>query len=409
VEAVGTEIRLPNGLRILVREHPTSAVVAATLLVGVGSVHETAAANGVTTLLGRTVLKGTRSRSGVELAQAAEDAGGGLEAATDQEYCELRAYGLARHWRRIVDLLREVAAEPSLEPEEVRREREVLAAQIRGLDDQPFAVASRLLGRALYGSHPFGLPTIGELEAVTRLGRAELLQHRETFFTPGRMVLAVSGQVSGPDVLAHAAERFGPWPRGAAPPPLPGVPPIPVTARLREIRPTQQAQLLLGLGAPPLGHPDHVPFRVLASVLGGGMSSRLFRALRDEAGLAYAVGAVYPTRRHASRLVLHIGTAPANLVAAESGIRGELMRLRDEPVPEPELDDAKAALVGAFTLDLRTNARCAFYLGLFELLGLGHRYVRRYVEAVEAVTVGDLERIARRYLVEPAVVVVGPG
>jgi predicted Zn-dependent peptidase len=159
------------------RENPASAVVAATLLVGVGSVYETAAANGVTALLGRTVLKGTRSRSGVELAQAAEDAGGGLVAATDQEYCELRAYGLARHWRRIVDLLREVAAEPSLEPEEVRREREVLAAQIRGLDDQPFAVASRLLGRALYGSHPFGLPTIGELEAVTRLGRAELLQH----------------------------------------------------------------------------------------------------------------------------------------------------------------------------------------------------------------------------------------
>ncbi len=138
------------------------------------------------------------------------------------------------------------------------------------------------------------------------------------------------------------------------------------------------------------------------------MSSRLFRALREQAGLAYAVGSFYPTRREASRLVIHIGTAPANAGRAESGILGEVERLHEEPVPDEELAGAKAFLCGAFDLDLRTNGRQSLYLGFFELAGVGHAYVVRYREVVEGVTAAEVQRVARRYLVEPAVATVGP-
>jgi predicted Zn-dependent peptidase len=408
--AVGPVVRerLPNGLAVVVREDPGAPVVALTLLVGVGARHESARTNGVTTLVGRVLLKGTRARSALELAQIAEDAGGALESATDQEYAELRARGLARHWPTLLALLHEVATAPRFAPDEVERERGLLLAQIRGLEDQPFQVANRLLSRALYGEHPFGLPTAGTLATVGRLDGADLVRHFERFFTPDRMVLAVSGQVETGEVLRQAGRLFGSMDGRATGIPLVPPPTRPAEARLAEVRPTQQTHVLVGFFAPPIAAADYAPLKVLNAVLGSGMSSRLFRVLRDEHGLAYAVGSFYPTRREGSRLVIHVGTAPGNATRAERGILQEVDRLREAMVPADELERARTFLGGVLDLDLRTNARQSFYRGFFELMGVGPDYVERYHQLIEAVTSDDVRRVARRYLSEPAAAVVGP-
>jgi predicted Zn-dependent peptidase len=298
--------------------------------------------------------------------------------------------------------------EARLAPAEIEREREALIGQIRGLDDEPFHVANRLLARALYGRHPYALAPSGEIATVARLGREHLARHVEAFYTPDRMVLAVSGDVPAAEVLAETARLFGPAPRGRPSPPPGPLPERPERPRVEERRPTQQAHLLTGFLAPPIGHADHVALKVMNAVLGSGMSSRLFRALRDEAGLAYAVGSFYPVRRAVSRLVVHIGTAPQNLGAAESGIQRVLDELRTAPVPDDELARAKAFLTGSLSLDLRTNARQSFYASFFELMGVGHAYSGRYPELVEAVAAADVQRVARRYLTERSVAVVGP-
>lgn len=400
--------RLPSGLTVIVRENPAALVVAFTLFVAVGSCYETAETNGVSALLGRVLLKGTRSRSALELAQLAEDAGGGLETATDQEYSELRARGLARHWRTLLDLVRDVATAPRLAPDEVERERQTLLAQIRSLDDQPFEVANRLLARALYGAHPYGFPTPGELDSVRRITGEDVVAHFARFFTPERMVLVVSGHVAAAEVLGEVRRTFGPLPRQATVLPPAPPPDRPAISRVSETRRTQQVHLLSGFLAPPLGHPDYTALKVLNAILGGGMSGRLFRTLRDEEGLAYSVGSFYPTRRVTSRLVVHIGTAPENVTQASAGIARALAHLRDTPVPPDELERGKAYMTGDFHLDLRTNARQAFYLGLFELMGAGHDYVARYPEAIETVTSADVLRAARRWLGEPTIAMVGP-
>jgi predicted Zn-dependent peptidase len=214
--------------------------------------------------------------------------------------------------------------------------------------------------------------------------------------------------VPAPEVLAEAREAFGDLAPGAGEPALPPAPARPAVSRIAEARPTEQAHVVVGWLAPPVSHPDFGPLRVLDALLGGGMSSRLFNALREREGLAYAVGSYYPSRRAASRLVAQIGTAPANAPRAEQGILAEAERLREEPVPGEELDRAKAQLTGGFELDLRTNARQALYRGLFESLGVGHGFVSSYRGLVEAVTPADVQRAARRYLVDHAVAVVGP-
>jgi predicted Zn-dependent peptidase len=404
--AVSREV-LGNGLTVIVRENPSAPVVAMTTMVRVGSCHETAATSGVTALLGRVLLKGTRHRSALELARAAEDAGGSLDATVDQEYAEVRARGLARHWPALLGLLHEVTTAPTLDPEEVERERAALLDQIRSLEDQPGQVATRLLARALFGGHPYALPTVGTVESVASLRPADLARHLAAHARPERIVLAVSGDVPAAAVVAAVGESFGQLAPGAGDPPLPPLPARPAVARIAEPRPTEQAHVQVGWLAPPVAHPDYGPLRVLDTLLGGGMSSRLFTALREREGLAYAVGSYYPSRRLGSRLVAHIGTAAANAARAEQGILAEAARLREEPVEADELDRAKAQLTGGFDLDLRTNARQALYLGLFELLGVGHGFVTRYRPLVEAVTSADVQRAAGRYLVDPAVAVVG--
>jgi zinc protease len=392
----------------LVRESRSAPVVALTLLSRAGSADERPDLNGITALLGRTLLKGTESRSALDVARAAEDSGGGIESATDQEYGELRVWGLARHWPRLLALLHDVATAPRLADQEIERERAVLLAQIRGLEDQPAQVANRVLARALYGREGYGLPPSGSAATVGRITRADLAARFARVHAADRLVLGVSGAVVPGEVLDEVGRLFAGLRAGGAAPEAPAPPARPVHARDHEACPTHQAHLLFGFFAPPVGDPDHVPLRVANGVLGGGMSSRLFRTLRDEEGLAYSVGSVYPTRRVAGRLVVHIGTAPANVPAAEAGIRRELARLAGEPIPEDELARTRTYLAGAFLLDRRTNARQSFELAFYELMGVGAGYVQRYPELVREVSADEAARAVRRHLVDPAVVVVGP-
>jgi predicted Zn-dependent peptidase len=164
----------------------------------------------------------------------------------------------------------------------------------------------------------------------------------------------------------------------------------------------------MGYLAPSLSHPDYPAVKVLSTLMGGGMSGRLFAELRNKQGLAYSLGALFPSRVETSFFVIHMGTAPENLERAEEGVKRETARIRQEEVAGDELQRAKAYLLGNLALDRRTNARQAWYLAFFELAGVGHEFLDRYVAAVEAVTAEDVLRAARRYLASPTVTVLRP-
>jgi predicted Zn-dependent peptidase len=188
------------------------------------------------------------------------------------------------------------------------------------------------------------------------------------------------------------------------------VAPVVPTAAERTIvtHPAAQAQVLVGVLAPPLGHPDYAAMKVLSTALGGGMAGRLFRELRDKQGLAYSTGAFYPSRVGRGVLVAYLGTAPANAEKAEEGIRKELARLGREALGAEEVARARTYLLGQFALDRRTNARLAWYQAFFESAGVGHDFAERYARAVQAITAEDVQRVARAYLGLPTVVSLRP-
>jgi zinc protease len=399
---------LPNGLTVIVRPDPSVGVMAASLQVRAGSLFETSDTAGIANFLHRVMLRGTKRYTTIELTEAIEDLGGTLDASGDVEYAEVRGTALARNWEPLLALVAEVALRPTLPEEEIERERRLIQSALQTRGDSPFQRAFDAILADLYGDHAYGWPSLGRRESIARIDRAALRAHYAAIYRPDRMVLAVSGRVPGERVVSVAERLF----RSAAPTvaplsPAPGMPTARAERRIVE-RPVQQAQVLVGYLGPSLADPDYAAVRVLGTVLGGGMSGRLFTELRDRRGLAYSVGMLGTYRTGPSFLVTYMGTAPPNAEAAETGVLAELDRIRTEPVTERELARAKAYLLGHLAMDRRTNARHAWYLAFFDVIGAGWDFPERYARAVEAVTAADVARVAGRYLVRPTVVVLQP-
>jgi zinc protease len=399
---------LPNGLTVVVREDASARVVAASLQVRAGSLFETDATAGITNFLHRVMVRGTRRHGALQLSEAIEDLGGSLDASGDVEYGEVRGAALARNWSGLLALIAEVALHPTLPAEEVERERRLIQSALQARSDTPFQRAFDSVLVDLYGRHPYAWPSLGRRESVQRIERAALQAHYAAVYRPDRMVLAVSGQVPRARVLRAAERLFGALPAATTPPTVSAAPATPSLDRRVVEQRVHQAQVVVGFLGPSLTEPDYAAVRVLGTVLGGGMSGRLFAELRERRGLAYSVGTLGTFRTGPSFLVTYLGTAPASAAAAEAGVLAEVDRIRRQPASEHELARAKAYLLGSLAMDRRTNARHAWYLAFFEVIGAGWDFPERYARMVEAVTTDDVMAAARRYLARPTVVVLQP-
>jgi len=403
-----TRTTLPNGLRVLVRENPAASVVAVSLLVRAGSRFETPETAGVTHFLQRVLVRGTLHRSDIDLATAAEELGGTVDASGDVEYAEIRGTGLARHWEALLALVAEVALQPSLPPDAIQTERRLILSQLQTRAETPFPLALDTLLADLFAGHPYALPAMGLRASVEKLSREALLAHYRAIYQPGRMVLAVSGQVTPARVVSVATKLFGGMTNvpGAPVGPAPAI--TPAGGRRVVTHPAQQAQILVGFTGPSVADADYAAVKVLGAVLGGGMSGRFFVELRDKQGLAYSLGTINPSRAGPSFVVGYMGTTPASAEPAEAGMLREIERIRSEPPTAEELARAKAYLQGTLAMDRRTNARQSWYLAFFDLIGAGHDFPDRYARALAGVTAADVQAAARRYLERPTIVVLRP-
>jgi zinc protease len=400
---------LANGMTVLVREDAASEVVAMSLQARGGSLFETADSAGITNLLARVMVRGTPRRNALQIAEWMADLGGTLEASGEVETAEIRGTALARHWEVLLAEIADVALRPTLPPEEIATERALVLSQIQTRADTPFPRAVDAVMADLYGRHPYARHSLGRRDSVQSLTRGALVARHAAVYRPQRLVLAISGNVTSRRAIATAERLFGKL--AASGPPL--VPEIPTPTPRTEPRIVEahaaQAQVLVAYLGPSSTDADYAATRVLAAVLGGGQSGRLFVELRERRGLAYSVSAVSSYRTGPGYLLAYLGTAPANADTAVTGVLGEMARVRAQPVSEREVERAKAYLLGNVAMDRRTNARHAWYLAFFEVVGAGWEWADRYVRALQAVTVDDVARAARRYLGEPTVVVLRPG
>jgi predicted Zn-dependent peptidase len=403
---------LENGLRVVTTPVPTAQSISVNIFVGVGSRGEDRRRNGLSHYLEHMLFKGTTKRpSTIAIAEAIEGAGGVLNAYTAKE---LTCYWNQVPYERLdlaMDVLADMVTSPLLDAAEIDRERTVVQQEIRRAYDQPSAWASELLSRASYGDQPVGWPVAGAEETVGAVQRQDFVEHVQTWYVPNNMVLSVAGNTDHEQVM-EAAGRYLGFLEGR-PVALfePASPEVPQERVLVEKRDIAQSNLALGLRALSRTDPDRYALMILNSVLGRGMSSRLFKEVRERRGLAYAVGSGVSRHNDTGLLSITAGVSPEKLREATQVILEEVFKLCEEAVPEEELAKARDYTVGTFRLSLETPMALAQRAGE-NLLTTGEiEPVEEVVARLEAVTADDVRRVACRLFRRDGVsaAVVGPG
>lgn len=403
---------LNNGLRVVTTPVPTAQSVSVNLFVGVGSRAEERRISGLAHFLEHMLFKGTRTRpSAIAIAEAVEGAGGTINAYTGKE---ITCYWDHLPYDRLplaVEILADMIENPLLEPEEIDRERSVVQQEIRRTQDQPAAWAGELLSQAVYGDHPMGWSITGTIESLEGIVREDFLAYMRTWYSPGNIVLSVAGNVEPPQVVA-VAERF----LGALQSfPTTSFPPIngdrPARQVIVEDRPTAQAHIALAALALARKDPDRYALMILNSVLGRGMSSRLFKEVRERRGLAYTVGSSVSRHSDTGTLNISAGVSAGKIVETVQVIAGELRRMVEEPVSDDELTKARDYTIGNFRLGLETTMSLGQRTGE-SLLTMGEiEPIESVVANLAAVTAEDIQRVAARIFQTErlALAAVGPG
>jgi predicted Zn-dependent peptidase len=403
---------LANGLRVVTTPLPTAQSVSANLFVGTGSRAEERRLQGLAHFLEHMVFKGSERRpSAMAIAEAIEGAGGVLNAYTTKEITCFWNHVPFEKLELAVDVLADMLLHPVLDSAEIDRERSVVQQEIRRNRDQPGIWVSELLNQAIFGDQPMGWSTAGAEETVAALQRQDFLDYLDAWYVPANLVVSVAGNVSHTEVLALARRYFDDRPAKAFPSFVPVDSQLPAQHVTAEARPIAQTNLSIGFLAFPRKDPDRYPLMVFNNLLGRGMSSRLFKEVRERRGLAYSVGSSVSRFVDTGVLVISAGVSPENLREATAVIRQELRKLVEEAVSEEEMAKVRDYSVGNFRLGLETSMALGQRAGEL-LLTMGEiEAIESVVDKLRAVTPDDILRVARRIIqgAKPTLAVVGPG
>jgi predicted Zn-dependent peptidase len=389
---------LADGPRVISARLRDSRSVSVAAYVLAGSRVEAEDQAGVAHFLEHLTFKGTAAYPSTRaLSEAIEGVGGSFNAATDRESTVYWARVPRREATRAIDVLGELICRPALDEAEIDRERSVIVEEIRGYLDDPAEYCQILFQQAMFGRGPLGREICGEEADVRGLAPRRILDFWSSRYRPANTVVAVAGDIAHDEAVDLVDRAFG---RGnGVVAGFDGAPPLPAGERvLPGRRDTTQAQLCVGVPALRRDHPDAWALAVLNAVLGDGMSSRLFLSLVDRDALAYDVSSGLVEYADAGSLEISAGVDPARLRAALDAILVELDRLRDTPIPDPELAKSKAYLSGGLELRMEETRHLASWVGGQEALHDRVLTLDEALSAVEAVTADEVHRLAGRLI-----------
>lgn len=390
---------LPNGAVLLVSEQRNLPLVLIRIVLDAGSRRDPAGRGGLANLTASLVTEGTASRSAQQIKDQIDFIGAALDADADQDYAVLSLQVLRKDLDAGLDLLADVLLRPALKADELARQREAVLATLRSQEDDPTTVAQKAFQHALFGETPYGHPVDGTTESVPRLTRADVQGFYADYYRPAGAAIVVVGDVSADEIRPSLLRAFGTW-DGTPPPPFvfpPFTPPQGKTLRID--RPVTQAGIVLGDLGVARGNPDFEAISVMNYILGGGgFSSRLMDNIRTQAGLAYSVGSFFAAGKSPGPFEIVMQTKNASVNDAIARARQEVARMRDQPVSDDELQEARRYLTGSYPLRLDSNAKIADFIAQTWFYDLGLNYADVYIARVNAVTVDDVTRVARQYL-----------
>src|SRR6184192_451644 len=401
---------LPGGARLVTESMPERHSTSVVFMFAGGSRLEDERLAGVSHFIEHLYFKGTRRRpSSKEIADAIEGVGGFINASTDKELTAYWARVPAEHMELGLDVLFDIVSNSKLEPADIERERSVILEELKMYQDQPQEHVQNLLEELIWPGHPLGRDIAGTLASVAKLTRDDILEYADSHYRMPNLVIGAAGMIDD-SVVAGAVTSKLLLPReldGAelAEPPGPLSGPNLAMRRQR----TEQAHICLGMRALSYMHPDRYVLDLLNTVLGEGMSARLFLNIRERLGLAYDVHSFTQKHRDTGYLGVYIGVDPKKAVDAVNAVMAELRSLGETEVSPEDLARAKEFTKGRLSLELETTNGVAFWLTYQELLLGSIKSIDEELSLVDAVTAEDVRRVARQVLSGPMQMsVVGP-
>jgi predicted Zn-dependent peptidase len=400
---------LDNGLRILTANLPEAQSVTCMVMLAAGSRYETAESNGIAHFSEHMFFKGTERRpSAREIAGEIDAIGGEFNAFTGKEYTAYYVKCAAEHRDVALDVIADMLRNSRFDAEEIEREKGVIVEEMNMYFDTPRDFIGGVYEDLLYGDQPLGWDIIGRKETVRGATRETFMSYLDRWYKPSRMVLGLGGRV-GDDVLEKAQALFGDLPAAETGEPGPVAPYA--NGRVRVFtKQSDQAHVILGVPSYPIEHPDRYALQVLSTVLGGGMSSRLFTEVRERRGLAYYVFGLNHSYTDAGSLYAQAGVDINRIDEAVTTILGELRTIAADVVPSDELEKARNFSKGRFVLQLESPQ------GLI-LFGLRREVLERHapdlsevLDGLNAVTAEDVQRVAQDLIADDQLrlAVIGP-
>lgn len=390
---------LTNGLRIVLAPMPQTETATVVVMTGTGSRYENEKENGLAHFLEHMFFKGTKRRKTAKvISEELDGLGAVYNAFTSKDRTAYYAKVSARYLDTALDVISDIFLNSTLPQKEITKERGAIIQEIDMYEDMPMYTIDNVFDALIFGNHPLGRTILGPKENIRAFSRKDFTTYLKRNYTPLNTVVCVAGSFNEKKVLTRIKRAFGKLPHGN--------PPDLLTISLQQDAPrvaikekkTDQTQLMLGVPSYHYQHKDEYVLAVLSTVLGGGMSSRLFTEVREKRGLAYSVHASVEKYPDTGYFVVSAGVEHGKLEKAVETILAEFKKIKKTRVSKAELQKAKAYMKGTMTLSMETSDRIAQNTAS-SLIGLNRvRTMEEIMAGIDKVTPADIQRVARDIL-----------
>ncbi|MTI82255.1 MAG: insulinase family protein [Firmicutes bacterium] len=383
---------LDNGIRILSEEIPHVRSISMGIWVDVGSRDENNENSGISHFIEHMMFKGTQKRTPKNIAEELDAVGGQLNAFTTKEYTCYHTKVLDEHFPLAVDILSDMLLNSNFDQEDLLRERNVILEEIKMYEDAPDELVHDLFAKTIWHGHPLGRPIIGSEETVNSFNRDDLFNFYRQHYIPNKIIISLAGNIKHEKAVEILAPLFSSLKAGEKP--RQSTPPVGVSELTCQNKDTEQAHMIIGAPGYQLGNDDMYTAQIINTVLGGGLSSRLFQEIREERGLVYAVFSYHSSYNDAGLFAVYAGLSKNNVNEAMELIFKEINDISEKGITSTELQRSKDQLKGNLLLSLENvNSRMS-RLGKSEMYLGKVLNPEEIVEKVYKVTNEDIQRVA---------------
>jgi predicted Zn-dependent peptidase len=395
---------LPNGLIVLTERMEHLRSVAMGVWVQSGSRYEAAEINGISHFVEHMLFKGTRSRSAQHIAREMDAIGGNLDAFTGKETICFSVKALSNHVPIALDVLSDLVLNPTFADTDIERERGVILEEIKIDEDNPDVLVHEIFTQNFWKDQPLGKPILGTTKTVSGLQQLTLFDYHSDRFRAGNMVFSAAGQLDHDQFVAAVAEKFSTLAPGTTELAFQS-PAVSAPIILRNKRSLEQVQICLGVPSPPITDENRYATLILNTVLGGGMSSRLFQTIREERGMAYSIYSDLSPYSDTGSLCVYAGTSADKTLEMLDLVMAEFRTLKENPLTEEELHRAKEQVKGNILLGLESSGSRMSNLARQEMYFKHFFSVEEVLERLDAVTAVEVQAMAQKLFISERIAV----